>query len=172
VGNSVVSITGSTQTSNFPTTRGAYDTSFNNGSTDAFVARLNAMGSSLIYSTFLGDNGSEVGNDIVIDSAGQTYVTGWTNSPNFPLMNPIPSPNRGLNDIFVTKLNGQGNGLAFSTVLGGGNNDGGHGISLNDNFTYVAGFSASGNFPTTPGSFDQTHNGGYDAIVFKLTTGP
>jgi hypothetical protein len=175
VGNGVVSITGSTQSSTFPTTRGAYSTSFNGGTTDGFVARLNAMGSSLIYSTFLGGGANDVATDIVIDTAGLTYVTGWTNSSNFPLMNQIPSPNHALYDVFVTKLNGQGTGLAFSTVLGGGNDDGGYGIGLNDNFTYVAGVSVSSDFPVTNGSYDTTHNGvsgGMDAIVVKLTTGP
>ncbi len=172
VGNSVVSVTGWTQ-SNGLATPGAFQTSRGGGVYDAFVARLNGTGG-LFYFTYFGGSGNEAGNDIVINSAGVTYITGVTNSTNFPLVNPLPSPNRGLYDAFVARgaLNGQGVAdIAFSTVLGGEDNDAGLSIGVDGvSNVYVAGYSWSSNFRTVAGSFDTVHNGGVsDAVVFKLT---
>src|SRR5262245_7874789 len=114
VTNGVVSVTGWTLSASFPTTMGAYDRS-HNGGTDAFLFSLNAMGTSLAYSTFLGGSCYDEGEDILVDSAGLTYVTGSTCSTNFPLANPIQMQLAGGNDVFVTKFNGERSGLAFST---------------------------------------------------------
>ncbi len=81
-------VTGGTASSDFPTTSGAFDTSYNGGGSDAFVAKLNPAGSSATYATFLGGNGGEYngqdyGRGVAVDAAGNAYVTGFTTSPNF-----------------------------------------------------------------------------------------
>ncbi len=170
-GGGIASITGSAVSANFPTTAGAYDTALNGGAYgDAFVARLNGNGASLTYSTYLGGNENESGQDILVDSAGFTYVVGVTNSPNFPRLNQLPNQVGGMYDAFVTKFNGQGNALIFSTILGGSNNDAGIGIGIDGaGLLYVAGYSWSNNFHTTAHAYDRTFNGGgSDAVVFKL----
>src|SRR5207249_1079864 len=91
---------------NFPTTAGAFQTAFGGGQ-DAFVTKLNAAGSALGYSTYLGGNGTDQGNGIAVDSVGSAYVTGRTDSSNFPTLNPLPccASLQGTADAFVTKLN-------------------------------------------------------------------
>jgi hypothetical protein len=99
-------VTGFTESSNFPTTAGAFDTSFNGG--DVFVTKLNASGSALAYSTFLGGTSfqSDEGQDIAVDGMGRTYVTGTTSSADFPTTQGAfdRTFNGGLDDAFVTKL--------------------------------------------------------------------
>ena len=172
VGGMLASVTGFTESANFPTTAGAYDTSFNGGLFDAFVTRLDASGFGLKYSTYLGGAGDERGTDIVLDSTGFMYVTGGTASANFPVVNAIQNLLGGSYDVFVTRFNVQGNALDFSTFLGGAGPDIGWGIGLDAAaMTYVAGYSGSNNFPTTLGAVDTTFNGGgADAITFKLST--
>jgi len=177
----LVYVAGSTWSANFPVfptnpPNVAFDPS-HNGSSDGFVTKLNARGSALVYSTFLGGSGYDTVNDIALVSSSSSevlaHVTGSTSSANFPKRNEIPCQHCGLSDVFVTKLNAQGSALAFSTVLGGTGDDAGMGIGLDGiGNAFVAGYSASSNFPTTPGSKDTTHNGGYDAVVFEVTTGP
>ena len=128
---------------------------------DAFVFSLNAMGTSLAYSTFLGGSCYDEGEDILVDSAGLTYVTRSTCSTNFPLANPIHMQLAGGNDVFVTNFNGERSGLAFSTFVGGTQLDNGHAIGLDDvGIAYIAGGVRSGDFPTVQGSFDRTFNSG------------
>ena len=160
-------VTGSTWSPDFPTTPGAFDTSYNGGYSDVFVTKLNADGSDLVYSTFLG--GSE-GRGIAVDAAGAAYVTGWTGSTTFPTTPGAfdPSYNGGTDD-FVTKLNAAGSGLVYSTFLGGLSSDVGKGIAVDAaGAAYVTGETYSDDFPTTPGAFDPTPNDGCDAFVAKL----
>lgn len=169
-------VTGLTGSSDFPTTPGAFDTTYNGGSMDAFVTKLNAAGSALAYSTFLGgsggDYGDDYGNAIAVDGSGAAYVTGKTECPNFPT---TPGAfdttfNGGYGDAFVTKLNAAGSALAYSTFLGGSEEDYGNAIAVDGSgAAYVTGRTYSSNFPTTPGAFDTTHDGNYDdAFVTKL----
>lgn len=166
-------VAGSTDSLNFPTTMGVFDRS-HNGSNDCFVTKLDAMGSNLVYSTFLGGLGYDSAYDISLQGdLDLAIVTGVTNSTNFPVVNPIQRQIAGYLDAFVAKLNAQGSNLAFSTFLGGGGNENSSAIAVDANgAAFVAGSSASNNFPTVFGSLDRTHNGSFDAIVFKLTTGP
>ena len=158
----------------FPTTPSAFDTT-HNGYSDAFVTKLNATGSGLLYSTYLGGGSYEVGYSIVLDVSGSAYVTGYTGSLDFPTTpGAFDISDNGGHDAFVTKLSPTGSGLLYSTYLGGGNSDGGASITV-DAFggTYVTGYTESSDFPTTPGAFDTTYNGGlgaqaYDAFVAKL----
>ncbi|HET6658731.1 MAG TPA: SBBP repeat-containing protein [Rubrobacter sp.] len=98
-------MTGETSSANFPTTQGAFDTSFNGGSFDAFVTKLNAAGSALDYSTFLGGTSDDRGRGMALDASGRAYVTGFTDSSDFPTTQ--GAFDRSLNggaDAFVTKL--------------------------------------------------------------------
>jgi hypothetical protein len=98
-------VTGDTSSANFPTTPGAFDTSFNGGGNDAFVTKLNASGSALAYSTFLGGANFDVGLDIAVDGMGRAYVTGFTGGANFPTTpGAFDTTHNGTVDAFVTKL--------------------------------------------------------------------
>ncbi len=151
-------ITGETVLSDFPTTPGAFDTTFNGGG-DVFVTKLNADGSALIYSTFLGGEDTDVGWAIAIDGSGNAYITGQTSSSDFPT---TPSAfdttyNGGVRDVFVTKLNTSGSALVYSTFLGGNGGDRGTAIAIDGSGNaYITGltnpyYSYPSDFPVTPG---------------------
>jgi hypothetical protein len=142
-----------------------------NGGSDAFVAKLSASGS-VVYSTYLGGSGTDYGNRIAMDTAGNAYVTGETDSRDFPTTTGAFAPTyhgTGATDAFVTKLDPTGSNLVYSTYLGGSNNDDeGKGITVDAaGNAYVTGTASSYNFPTTAGAFDRTGDGG-DAFVAKL----
>ena len=165
-------VAGETESTDFPVTIGAYQTTYAGGTRDAFVASLSTTGS-LIYSTYLGGTGTDEAFDLTIDPFGNTYSTGLTNSTDFPTVNPVQGFNAGSYDVFVAKLNTLGNMLLFSTYLGGSGLDHGWGITLDalpGPNIYVAGVTQSANFPTTPGAFQTTFGGGVsDAFVTKIT---
>jgi RHS repeat-associated protein len=159
-----------TNSSDFPTTPGALDTSLN-GSYDVFVTKLNASGTALVYSTYLGGGSYDVGYDIAIDSSGNAYLTGMTNSSDFPTTPGAwdASYNGGQYDVFVTKLNASGSALVYSTYLGGGYDEFGNGIAIDSlGNAYLTGETWSTDFPTTPGAFDPSYNGDWDVFVTKL----
>jgi hypothetical protein len=150
-------ITGATVSTNFPTTVGAYQTALA-GSSDAFVAKFNNAGSSLLYSTYLGGTDADQGNAIAVTSAGIAYVTGYTESSDFPTLNPVQSVLGISNnqycgttpcaDAFVTQFNAAGNALTYSTYLGGNGPDFGQGIAVDDTGdSYITGSTSSTNFP-------------------------
>jgi len=141
-------ITGQTFSSDFPTTAGAFQTTYG-GAGDAFIVKLNSAGSSLVYSTYVGGSKSDIGNAIALDSAGNAYITGATYSTDFPSANPVQATNGGDADAFVTEINGNGSALALSTYLGGSGVDWGNAVTvppLGDTI-YVAGFTKSADFP-------------------------
>jgi hypothetical protein len=118
----------------FPTTPGAFETSLL-GQEHAFVTKINPEGTALVYSTLLGGSGTDGGNGIAVDSSGNAYVTGLTNSRNFPTVNPIQaacSPQNPSGCAFVTKLSADGSALVYSTYLGGtgGNQRGDYGSGI------------------------------------------
>jgi len=161
-------VTGSTMSTDFPTTLGAYQ-SPNPGGQDAFVTKLAPDGSALVYSVRLGGGSIDVGRGIAVDSNGNAYVTGETFSTNFPTWNASQTSNGAVWDAFVTKLNPAGSALLYSTYLGGNADDMGRGIAVDTlGNAYVTGDTRSTDFPTTPGAF-QTAGGGYDAFVTKLS---
>ncbi len=175
-------VVGTTQSLNFPTTAGAFDRTAGDtiNGPDAFVSKVNATGSALVYSTYLGGGGFDFGRAIAIDAAGNAYVTGKTQSANFPttagafdrtaniLQTPRP---QGIDDAFVTKLNAAGSALVYSTYLGGVDNDEPRAIALDAaGNAYVAGETVSADFPVTAGAFDRVRGGEYDAFVTKLNT--
>jgi Bacterial Ig-like domain (group 1)/Beta-propeller repeat len=167
-------VTGSTSSPNFPTTVGAFDTTHDVGSSDVFVTKLNPSGSALVYSTFLGGNQLDQGNDIAVDSTGSAYVTGFTLSSNFPITADAVDTTQSASEVFVTKLNPSGSApLVYSSFLGGDIEDLGFGIAVDPSGSaYVTGYTFSHiNFPTTVGAFDTTHHvGSSDVFVTKIST--
>src|SRR2546426_8235950 len=149
-----------------PTGPGAQG-NYGGGTSDAFVMKLNATGTAIMYATYLGGSSNDGGNGIAVDAAGNAYVTGFTDSTNFPTANPVQAANGGGDDAFVTKP-GTSGGLGDSTYLGGSSNDEGRGIAVDAaGNAYVAGSNGSTNFPTA--SPLQAANGGSsDAFVTKL----
>jgi hypothetical protein len=170
-------VTGATYSPHFPTTPGAFDTTHNAGTHpdyDAFVTKINPTGSILVFSTFLGGTGGDCGLGIVVDDSGYSYVTGGASSLFPTTYGAFDTTHNGESDAFVTKLNPLGSDLVYSTLIGGGKDENGQGISLdNSGCVYVVGETGSDGFPATPQSFDTTYNGGgtiygYDAFVAKL----
>ncbi|MCS7154149.1 MAG: SBBP repeat-containing protein, partial [Bacteroidia bacterium] len=154
-------VTGETYSTNFPVTAGAFQTT-NDGETDAFVAKLNAAGSRLVYSTYLGGSSWEEGNAIAVDGSGHAYVTGSTYSTDYDVTaGAFQTMNGGSWDVFVTKLNASGSGLVYSTYVCGSDTDHGYGIAVDGNgHAYVTGETYSTNFPVTAGAFQTTFSGG------------
>lgn len=171
-------VTGETGSAGFPTTVGAFNTILGT-IPDAFVTKVNATGSALVYSTYLGGNGTDRGFGIALDGVGNAYVTGETGSTNFPTSgSPFQAALSVAPDAFVTKLNTTGTALVYSTYLGGSQDDIGHAIAVDplDN-AYITGETASGGavvrpFPTTAGAFDTTFNDIIDAFVAKVMESP
>ncbi len=172
-------IAGTTFSTNFPVTQGALQTVYTEsqaGTPDGFVAKLNATGTALAYSTYLGGNGGIGYGDtslaIAVDAAGNAYVTGSTDSTNFPVTQGAYQPtknNKGGGNAFVTKLNPGGTAVLSSTYLGGSNGDTGHAIAVDATGNiYVAGEASSADFPVTAGALETTLPGPWDGFVAKL----
>ncbi len=168
-------VTGYTQSTNFPTTSGAYQGAFGGGYHDAFVTELNSTGTALLYSTYLGGSGQDEGDGIAVDGAGNAYVTGLTASTNFPLQNAFQSAYGGNADAFVAKLNPSLSGaasLVYSSYLGGSDTEFGYGIAVDSSGNaYVTGMTRSTDFPTKNPFRGQKQggNGAWDAYVTKIT---
>jgi len=166
-------ITGQAGSNNFPTTAGVVQAAFGGGTSDAFVTKLNSTGSALTYSTYLGGSGLDVGMDIAIDSSGNAYVTGQTQSPNFSASaTAFQKTLSGASDIFVSKLNSTGTALTYSTYLGGSANEISYAISVDSSGNaYIAGDSSSLNYPVSAGAVQATFGGGVsNAVVTKLNS--
>jgi uncharacterized protein (TIGR03437 family) len=167
-------VTGSTA-GDFPTTANAFQAAFR-GAEDVFATKLDASGSALIYSTYLGGSGSDYGRGIAVDSSGNAYVTGFTYSADFPTANAFETAADGMfgyQHAFVTNLNATGSALVYSTYLGGNGLDEGHGIAVDSSGNaYVTGVTESTNFPTTANAF-QTAAGAYaHAFLTKFPAFP
>jgi len=164
-------VTGSTSSAKFPTSSGAFQSAVA-GQSDAFVAKLNPAGNALVYSTYLGGSTTDVGNGIAVDSTGNAYVTGYTDSTNFPIMNAYQSMFGGGGDAFVAKLNAAGSALLYSTYLGGSGSEngtyrvGGIAVDRTGN-AYVTGITFSTNFPIS-NALQTVNYGGGDAFVTEL----
>jgi hypothetical protein len=156
-------------TSTFPVTGNAYQTTYGGGG-DAFVSKLSADGSSLVYSTFLGGTASDGGRSVALDSNGAAYVTGFTTSSAFPITaGAFQTVLNGSEDAFVAKLSADGSGLVYSSFLGGSANDGGYGIAVGGNgAAYVTGFTFSPDFPATAGAIETTNPSGRQPFLAEL----
>lgn len=169
-----VYVCGGTGSANFPTTAGAFDTTFNGGSFDAFVAKLNATGTQLLYSTLLGGGGDDGAAAIAVDASGNAFITGGATSSNYPTTpGAFDTSNQsllGLPDAIVTKLNSTGTALVYSTYLGAAFNlDAGSAIAVDASGNAYVGGGTNGSFPTTSGAFDTSFNGGsFDGFITKV----
>lgn len=169
-------VTGSTDSYwDFPVAPGGTPLRAFGGVTDAFVAKFNAAGSALIYSTYLGGNSTDMGTGIAVDTAGNAYVTGITMSTNFPAISAVQSSLKGNSDAFVAKINAAGSALVYSTYLGGSSNEnatvlvsglGAIAVDTNGN-AYVTGTTASSDFPGV-NPVQASSGGGRDAFVAQL----
>ncbi|RKX27401.1 MAG: hypothetical protein DRP45_01190, partial [Candidatus Zixiibacteriota bacterium] len=153
---------------------------------DAFVTKIDATGSDLVYSTYLGGNDIESGNDVAVDDGGTAYVVGQTCSSDFPTQNPYQATYEGgqiddppieweIGDAFIAMIDPAGNELVYSTYLGGAVGDASTGIDLDANgYMHVSGFTASTGFPTVSPLFGTNSGGyhGYDAFVARFAPDP
>ena len=162
-----VYVVGYTASPDFPTTKGAFQTTYG-GNGNAFVVKLASGGSSLTYSTYFGGSGGDFGLGIVIDSAGDAYITGSTGSTNFPVAQAFQGTLGGGSDAFVAEVKPDGSAPVFSSYLGGAGADSGQGIALDSSGNiYVTGFTYSTNFPVAS-PLQAENAGGSDAFVTKL----
>jgi hypothetical protein len=137
---------------------------------NAFVAKLTADGSALIYSTYLGGSGGDVGAGIAVDAAGNAYVTGSASSTDFPTANPFQSSLHGVQNAFVAKLTADGSALVYSTYLGGSGGEAGSAIAVDTTGNaYVTGLTASSDFPTA-NPLQPGLRGMQNAFVAKIGT--
>ena len=152
----------------FPTTPGAFDTTFGGGS-DIFLSRLNATGSGLVFSTFLGGAGGDGPGGLAVDG-GNAYVTGSTDGADYPTtLGAMDVTINGGRDCVVSELTADGSGLVYSTFLGGSGDDVCQYMSITNGEAVVTGNTAGGGFPTTVDAFDASHNGNDDAFVARLS---
>jgi hypothetical protein len=155
-------VTGFTESVEFPTTSGALRTTFGGGNSDAFVTKLSSTGSATVYSTYLGGSNFDEGLGVAVDSSGNAYVTGITNSSDFPTTaGSLQTTLRGGDDAFVSKLNSTGSALVYSTYLGGSSFENGVGVAVDSSGNaYVTGATGPSDFPTTPDALQTSFGDG------------
>jgi hypothetical protein len=162
----VTGFTGFVSANDFPATPGAFQTVFG-GQVDAFAAKLDSTGSTLLYSTYLGGASYDYGYGLAVDGDGNAYLTGVTSSSDFPATQ-FPTTAGSGTSVFVTKLDSTGTGLAYSTHFGGSSTEWGTGIAVQGGNAYVTGYTSSSDFPVTPDAFQPANCGGTDAFLAKL----
>jgi hypothetical protein len=161
-----VIITGTTQSSDYPVTNGAYDTTFN-GNSDVIVSKLNSSLTSLLSSTFIGESSSESANAIAIDAeAGDVFIAGQTSSSGYPVTvgaydntcGTDGTCNGGLADVFISKLNSSLTGIFSSTFIGGSSSDSANAIVIDPlaEYVFITGTTSSSGYPVTAGAYDTT----------------
>ena len=165
-------ITGTTKSSDFPTTRGCFDDSYNGGEKgDVFVCKLSADGSKLLYSSFLGGEEDDHGKSLALDPDNRLYLGGYTNSPDFPTTPGCfdDSHSEGSSDAFVAVLSPDGSHLLSSTFLGGNSTESCHDLALGPTGDiYLTGETRSPDFPATNNSYDTIYNDGKDIFLARL----
>jgi len=157
-------VTGITVSSDFPVTAGAFQNTNDKTGNDytAFVSKVNATGTALVYSTYLGGSTQDIASAIAVDGSGDAYVAGQTESTDFPVTTgafQTANNTSGAATGFVTELNPTGTGLIYSTYLGGSGADAVNGIAVDGSGdAFVTGFTGSKDFPVTSGVFQSTNN--------------
>ncbi len=165
-------VTGGTKSNGFPATGNTYQVQ-RAGDTDAFLTKINAAGSGLLYSTYIGGSGTDRGSGVVIDGNGLAYVAGYGASPDFPSEDPFQAGFGGNFDAFIAKFDTTQSGinsLIFSTYLGGTADDKAFGIAADAgvNNLYVAGQTSSNNFPVL-NPVQPSSGGSFDAFIAKIS---
>jgi len=167
-----VFVTGRTESSDYPA-NGGFDNTFNGGFEDVFVSKLNNGLSSLLASTYIGGSTDEGADAIIVDDAGNVFISGFTYSDDFPTAGmAYDSTHNGSGDIFVAKFNNNLSILSSSTFIGGSNFEESHAMALDSaQNVFIAGYTGSTEYPSTPGVYDDTFNENHDAIITKLDNG-
>jgi len=159
-------ISGNTSSPDFPL-KNAFDNNFQND--EAYIMKINPLGDSINFSTFLGGNQVEKGWGLTLDEQGYIYICGNTNSTDFPIKNPVQKNKRGKTDIYITKISPKGDELIYSTYLGGNSIDDANRIAVDQQgCVYFTGYTTSSDFPVM-NPFDGTYNGEWDSYVVKLS---
>lgn len=163
-----VYLTGVTQATDFPTTSGTYV--YQGASYDFFVSKFSSKDHSLIYSTLIGGTGDDRSMDLALDASGRVVVVGRTSSHDFPItVNAFDSAINGSSDAFVVGLSPDGTTVEKSTFLGGSSYDAANCVALDaQSRIVVAGYTGSGDFPTSVGAYDSDYSGGTDGFVSIL----
>jgi uncharacterized protein (TIGR03437 family) len=165
-------ITGQTGSTNFPVTANAPQPVLAGGSgvTDAFILKLAANGTNLVYSTYLGGTQNDFGNALALDRTGAAYIGGRTDSTDYPSTARDTLPARGAGDGFVTKMAPDGASILFSVLLGGFALDGVNAIAVDaTGAVFATGETRSDNFPVTEFCYQKDRRGSSDAFALKLT---
>ena len=163
-------VTGETASTNFPVVNALQPALA--GGVDGFLVKLAPGGASIIYATYLGGSADDRPNGLRIDSLGNAYLVGRTRSANYPLVNPIQTTLKGIQDAYITKVNSYGTAILFSTFLGGNDIDGGAQIGVDGNAAAVitGRTQSSAGFPVK-NAFQSVYGGGTgDAYVAKVAT--
>jgi RHS repeat-associated protein len=164
-------LTGTTNSTNYPTTGGAYQAT-NAGGSDVYVTQLNAAGSAVSASTYLGSSSTDVGWGIGVDSQGRPTVAGYTSYTNFPTSGAFQASSGGLDDAFITRLTATA-GMSYSSYFGGSSNDHAEAVALDPRGdAYMAGYTGSSTLPGTSGSFQPSYDGATDGFVTKVEARP
>ncbi len=174
-----VYVTGITGSTNFPTTAGVYDTNKGDGEYDIFVSKFSSTGKTLQYSTYIGGCCRDYATAIAIDVGGYAYITGYTESEDFPVTDSYQNIyGGGKTDAIVVKIAADGSDLEYSTFLGGCDDDYGMGIATdsdadfcsdNEGNAYVTGYTNGEDFPVLETSYQGATGGGIDAFVTKFS---
>jgi len=160
-------IIGRTESKNFPTSAKAFQPK-SAGGIDAFITTLNSDGK-MISSTYLGGSGDDIGFSLSLSSNGQLYVSGTTNSTDFPVKDAIQNKNNGDNDIFLTAINKEKTNIAFSSYFGGHEADQLYSVCVNSfDEVFIMGVTKSSDYPTTKGAFQTVFGGVKDVFITKL----
>jgi hypothetical protein len=167
-----VYVAGITNSSDFPTTAGAYYQSYQGGEYDAFIIKLSTDLNTLLCSTYFGGSGIDYGASIVLDTSWNVYLTGMTDSEDLPTTSgAYDTSYNGGYDAFISKLSNSLDTLLASTYIGGNNYEIASSIALdNSGNVVIGGRTKSPDYPTTAGAYDASYNGGYDIFVSKLSS--
>lgn len=150
-------------------TSGAAQSTFGGGAADAFVTKLSQNGTALQYSSFIGGSGTDVARDVVVNNYGIAFITGMTNSKDFPIRSGAFKTTNAGTTSFVTAVQNTGRSLYYSTFLGGSKNTGGNGIAMDPAWNaYVVGATADTDFPAKPDAFQAVKHGVTDAFWSKV----
>jgi len=164
-------VTGHTESTDLVTSSEAPQGTYTGGSLDAFAVKINPAGTALVYATYLGGNGVDLGASIAVDPAGSAYVAGSTGSTNFPTTANAASRQfaGGNQDAFLTRIDPAGATFDYSTFLGGSGLEQARGVAVDEaGLAYVVGSTTSDDFPTTGGVVGRQFRGGTDAFVMKV----